>query len=298
LRRGGFTETLSNMLRNWIEKRVRDLGWVAWALSGCAAGGVHFAGTAEPRLMAPAQLASGEQIPNGQRRLGRASVECNPIATEAPFTSARFSDLACSVPLLQAALREAAAEAGASFFTNPECRARQSYTGGALRVSWVGCESDFSAPGDRAHFVAPESAPRPINVDPLAPAAPGAPALGAVEETWRVVIDFSPAPGRTRPPSVDAQSVAEMDFPRAGQVQLGDLIAHCDSGCSAESLRRGLRAGAARGGGTTLVAVRCVQSESVPTCVASVAGPEIDEARVETARATPATADAQPVERR
>jgi hypothetical protein len=268
------------MSREWIGSRVRMLGWIAWALSGCAAAGVHFAGSSEPRLVAPAQLASGERPPEGQRQLGRASVECNPISGEKTFESARFSDLACSVPLLRAALREAAADEGGSFFTEPECRARQSYAAGARRVTWVGCESEVWAPQDRARFVAPELPPRPINVDPLGPAAPGAPAFGSVQEAWRVVVDFSAVPGSTRAPSVDAESVTEVDFPRAGQVRLGDLSAHCDAKCSVESLRRGLRAGVARSGGTTLVGVRCVHVESGPSCIATVAGPEQDEARV------------------
>jgi hypothetical protein len=280
LRWGKFAETLSHMLREWIGNRVRALGWVAWALSGCAAGGVHFAGSSGPRLVAPAQLASGERPPEGQRWLGHASVECSPLSGETAFESARFSDLACSVPLLRAALREAAADAGGTFFTEPECRARPSSAALALRVTWVGCESEVWAPADRARFVAPALAPRPINVDPLAPAAPGAPAFGSVQEAWRVVVDFSPVPGPTRAPSVDAQSVAEVDFPRAGQVRLGDLSAHCDSKCSVESLRRGLRAGVARSGGTTLVGVRCIQGASGPSCIAAVAGPERDEARV------------------
>jgi hypothetical protein len=298
LRRPGFAETLSHMLRVWIEKRSRDLGWVACALSGCAAGGAHFSGSAEPKLMTPAQLASGEHAPAGQRRLGRTSAECSPVAGDAAFESARLSDLACSVPLLRAALREAAAEAGGSFFTEPECRARQSYVAEAVRVSWVGCESEVWAPKDHARFVAPELAPRPINVDPLAPAAPGAPALGSVQEAWRVVVTFSPAAVPVRPASTDVESVAEVDFPRAGQVRLGDLAAHCDSRCSMESLRRGLRAGVARSGGTTLVAVRCIQSDGGPSCVASVAGPEFDETRVVLTRAARELTDSHPVEER
>jgi hypothetical protein len=98
-----------------------------------------------------------------------------------------------------------------------------------------------------------------------------------------------------RAPSADAESVVEVDFPRAGQVHLGDLAAHCDSRCSVESLRRGLRAGVARSGGTTLVGLRCIQGDDGPFCVAAVAGPEEDETRMAaTQAADPRLTDAQP----
>jgi hypothetical protein len=246
-------------------------------VSGCTAAAVQFSGSREPKLAEPAQIASGEHAPEGQRRLGRLDAECSPLPPGELPANARFSDLDCSAALLRAALREGAADAGGSFLTEPDCRSEERGSGARRYVSWIGCHAEAWGPADPAHFVPPE---RGIGVDSGRPAAPGAPAFGAVKEVWRVVVDFWPGPARSRPVTRTPDAIAELAFPSAGQVSLGDLGARCDGACSSESLRGGLRAAAARMGGSALVGVRCIVADGAPACVASVSAPEHEEAEL------------------
>jgi hypothetical protein len=113
-------------------------------------------------------------------------------------------------------------------------------------------------------------------VDPRGPAAPLAPAFGSVAEAWRVRVDYWPAPGQVAREPVTPEQVAEIDFPRAGFVRLGDVRARGDKSCSSDTVRGALRAAAARAGATSVVDVRCVVEDDTQLCVASIAAHEVD----------------------
>jgi len=101
-----------------------------------------------------------------------------------------------------------------------------------------------------------------------------------VDEAWRALVDYWPAPGvAARAPLADGE-VGEVDFPRAGFTRLGDVRARADGPCSLDTLRAALRAAAARVGATSVVDVRCVTTDGSPFCVASLAGPEANEPAV------------------
>lgn len=249
------------MLHRW----VAITGLFAGGLVGCGAGGVSFSGKGQPRVVDSAQIGVGDRAPAGQRRLGRLAADCTPLEAAEGLDGARLSDLTCSRSLLMAALKERAAAAGGVFLIEPRCVARGKSRDAALR-----CSAEVWGPVEIGSFVSPTEAPRAVNVDPRAPAVPGAPPLGRVAEAWRVRVDFWPAPGQQRHPAVDPAEVAEIDFARVGQVMLGDLRAHCDADCSMESVRVALRAAAGRIGATSLVDVRCIEEEATPSCVAGV----------------------------
>jgi hypothetical protein len=255
------------MLGNWVVG-VGALGAVA--LTGCLASGVHFAGSPQPPVVTPDGVQLAAHPPAELRRLGRVSVECSPLAPDDDVEGVRASDLSCSSEFLRSALREAAAEAGGSFLVEPECRDKRS-SGGSRRVTWLGCDADVFGPGVTQPGVTQPGVAPPAAV----PAA--ASALGSLRDAWHISIDFWPAPGRDRPAPRASESVAEVDFPRVGQLRLGDLSATCDDGCASGSMRRGLRAAAAWLGATTLVDVRCIQQERTSSCAASIAAPEHDE---------------------
>src|SRR3954465_11484946 len=95
-------------------------------LSGCMASGVQFAGNRQLAVADSDGVEVGVRPPEGAHQLGRASVECSPLAPDRELAGARASNLSCSVGFLHSALREGAAEAGGSFLQQPECRQKQS----------------------------------------------------------------------------------------------------------------------------------------------------------------------------
>ena len=241
-------------------------------LSGCMASGVHFAGSRQPAVATPDGLEVGVTPRGGARRLGRASVECKPLASDDEVSGARLSDLSCSANFLRSALREGAAEAGGTFLQEPECQEKRSST----RIHWLGCDADVWGPSDaRTEGVAEPAAP-----------------FAAVRDAWQISIHFWPAPGRARAPARDVLGVSEVDFPRVGQLRLGDVSATCDEGCAQHSLRQGLRTAAAWLGATSLVDVRCIEQERVTSCAGSISAPEYDEGALATTAQTTTTARA------
>jgi hypothetical protein len=244
------------MQGKWVEVGAL-LG--AFALAGCMGSGVQFSGSQQPAVTQAESIEVGAHPPPGLERLGDVSAECQSLAADADVKDARASDLGCSARLLDAALREGAAESGGSFLTQPECEEKRK--GDAPRPSWIGCNGEVWGPEARGDGA---QAPRP-------------PPFESARDAWRIRIDFWPATKSKRRPVGDADSVAEIDFPRVGQVKLGDLSARCAAGCAQGSMHRGLRAAAAWLGASTVVGVRCIQQEQVLSCAASITAPEHDE---------------------
>lgn len=243
------------MQGKWLEVGAA-LG--AFALAGCMGSGVQFSGSRQPAVTQPESIEVGAHPPPGLERRGDVSAECKSLDPDADVKNARASDLGCSVGLLHAALREGAAESGGTFLTQPACEEKRDRE--AARPSWVGCSGEVWGPE------AAQGAQQPQ-----------APAFESARDAWRIRVDFWPAAKGRRGPAGDAESVAEVDFPRVGQVELGDLSARCDAGCAQGSMHRGLRAAAAFLGASTLVGVRCIQQEKALTCAASISAPERDE---------------------
>jgi hypothetical protein len=253
---------------------VVSLGLVG--LLGCGAGGVRYSGQSQARVLAPAGVASVDQAPAGQRRLGQVSAECRRLAAGERWERVRLSELSCSNAFLLAALKQAAARAGGTFLVQPGCDARTADV--AASGGRLACAAEVWGPAVAAKLdAAPAPLPLPVNVDPRAPAAPGAPELDVVGEAWDVFVEYAPVPGRPERPPSDPALVGEVDFPRVGQVRFGDLRAECDTDCSVSSLRTALVAGAASLGATTLVDVRCVDARGSRSCVASAAGPQVND---------------------
>lgn len=261
------------MQRGWF------LGATALVLAGCMASGAQFSGTREPPRVSAAGLQLGERAPRGLEQLGDVRAECSPLAPDAEIDDVRYSDLSCSRALLDLALREAAADAGGSFLTLPQCEEKHS----GERLSWVGCDAEVwasqsAAPAGPVPRVDPAFSPADA-----AAAAAGVPHLGSVHEAWLITLDFWAAPGAVRPAPRGVAGVREVDAARVGERRLGDLTAACEEGCSEHGLREGLRAAAARLGASTLAGVRCIEQETARRCVASISAPEQEEpARVGT----------------
>jgi hypothetical protein len=248
------------------------------AFAACAANGVSYSGASQPRVLDPARLGSGDEAPAGQHRLGRLSAKCTLADAGGGLDGVALSDVGCSTALLEAALRDRAARAGGAFLVDLHC---DPAPGKLAPGSAATCSANVWGPsnpagGDPAR-VAGSPEPLPVNVDARGPAAPLAPAFGAVEEAWRVFVDYWPVPGQKVRSPVGADQVGEIDFPRVGFTRLGDVRARADESCSLDTVRGALWAAAARVGATSVVGVRCIAEGDTQSCVASVAAAEVDE---------------------
>jgi hypothetical protein len=254
------------MLHRWVA--VVGLG--ALGLSACGASGVHFAGQSQDSVVEAAAVRSLDVAPAGQRRLGRLTVGCTRLAAGEDWDQARLSDLSCGAALLSAAMRQRAAQVGGVFLVQPQCGTPD--TTGAARLV---CAAEVWGPSRVAEFRAPPVAAPPLNVDPRAPAAPGAPELALADEAWRVSVERWPPAGQPRRTAMDPEHIVEVDFAPVGQISFGDLRATCQEACAESSVRMGLVAAAAQLGATHLVDVRCVEAGEGRVCVASAAGPQV-----------------------
>jgi hypothetical protein len=248
------------------------------AFAACAANGVSYSGASQPRVLEPAQLGAGDEAPPGQHRLGRLSAKCTLADAGGGLDGVALSDVGCSTALLQAALRERAARAGGSFLVDLHCDPAQAELAPGSAAT---CSANVWGPSDPARRdparFAGSNEPFPVNVDTGGPAAPLAPAFGAVEEAWRVLVDYWPVADQKVRAPVGPDQVGEIDFPRVGFRHLGDVRARADESCSLDTLRGALLAAAARVGATSVVGVRCIREGDTQSCVASVAAPEVDE---------------------
>lgn len=256
--------------RRWRRTAALLGATAAW---GCGAGGVSYSGARHPRVVEPLDVVSADRAPAGHEKLGSASAGCTPLETErdaAPvLDEERQSDVSCSPELLVGALRDMASDAGGDHLLGLECSAAAPEPGEALS-----CDADVWGPPEGA---APRtSGQRPLNVDPRAPAAPGAPPIGAVTQAWSVYVELLPRAGAPVRAARSAALVERVDFPRVSEVLIGDVVARCESECAEASLVNALAAGAAHAGATTLVDVRCFRDEDGQACVAGAAAPRVE----------------------
>jgi hypothetical protein len=249
------------------------------AVVACAANGVSYSGPTRPRVAHPLQLESGDRGPAGAERLGGLSAACTRIDVSGGLDSARSSDVSCSNEFLLAAIRDRAAAAGGTALVDPACDPEFDH---GKPERHLACSAEVWGPKDPKQPVAVD--PLPLNVDPHGPAAALAPGYGAVGEAWRVLIDYWPVKGAPARAAVAPSEVIEVDFPRVGQLALGDVRARADADVSVDTLRRALLATAARIGATSIAGVRCVAGEGKQLCVASVAAAEVPGDRVAEAR--------------
>lgn len=247
--------------------------------AACGGGALSYSGDTQRALVAPASLGSGDAAPAGLHQLGHVSAGCKLADTSDGFEGVRASDLACSPAFLRGALRERAARAGGTFLVDAECDPEGDVLPpGARRAS---CSADVWGPRKPAGESTPPAA---ADVEPPWPATALAPPFREVDEAWRALVDYWPAPGfAPRVPLAPGQ-VSEIDFPRVGFARLGDVRARADGRCSLDTLRAALRAAAARVGASSVVDVRCVATDEAPFCVASLAGPEVVESAIAEAR--------------
>lgn len=239
------------------------------AAFGCGGSGVRYSGESRTPRVEPAALAASDGAPPEHQRLGDVSAACTRIDPAGGFDGEHPGDIACSRELLLAGLRERASRAGGSLLVDVACE--PSADSSARHVECSAQVWASSAPPGT------EPAPLPTLGGPLTPA------FGVVEDYWRVSLDFWPADGAPRRAPVGSEQVSEIDFPRSGQVRLGDVRARAKSDVSAGTLRSALLAVAARIGATSVVGVRCIEADGERSCVASVAAAGVVELAGESA---------------
>jgi hypothetical protein len=237
---------------------------------GCGSGALRFSGTERPPLVAPAQVTSGDRAPPRHQHVGKVTAGCTPLDRDDAIDGTRLSDLSCSPQLLLAALRDGAARAGGVFLKAPRCTGVPPSPGRS-----ISCSAEVWRPENPEHYAA-QPLPAALGWDPQGPAAPGAPAQNALQEAWRVRVDYWPE-AESRP-SVDPSEVNEVVYLGAGKVPLGELSARCEGTCARLSMTIALQVAAARVGANQLVDVRCTRNERGTSCLASGAAPEVAEA--------------------
>jgi len=246
---------------------------LGWALLGCGAAGAEFSGQARSPVSEPEHVALVATVPPAFERIGDVVVTCENLKPGSSLDGARLADLACSPELLVAALQDRAAEVGGSLLAGLGC---------AVRRSTLECWGDVYTPAGGKR---PAVVQVPVNVDPLATGALGAPPRGFVADAWRVRVDAWPrkAPAQSKEQKGEGaarrapSAVQELAVPSMAELPIGDLRASCDSGCNSLSVREALRAAAAHIGASSVVGVRCVQAEAGTTCVASASLLEVPE---------------------
>src|SRR5688572_29858374 len=159
-------------------------GLAAVAASGCASSGLRFSGTPQKPWTTPSRVTLVDSPPPAHTRLGNVSADCTPLDDDEPLDDVRLSDLSCSRQLLVAALKDRAAATGGNFLVETSCDE-------GTVSDRLSCRGEVWGP-ETGERVAPLPIELPVNSDPRAAAAPGAPPLGSVDDAWEVAISFVP----------------------------------------------------------------------------------------------------------
>ena len=225
------------------------------------------------------------ELPAAHRIIGRVNAVCDqtsrPFVGVGLFGSAdevdtqRYSDLACSRQLLNAALREQAAFSGGQGLVDVHCAKREVIEDDGVSISRLRCVADVARAGpDAPPLPASQRASESLRFEP---AAPGAPLLGQVWQSWNVLVSFSNAPGSLphRAP-IPPHLVEDKATLPASHVVVGAAAASCDGECDREVMVAALRMTAARVGATDVVAIRCVNSSDGPACMSEISHSEVD----------------------
>lgn len=256
----------------------------AIAMAGCGVARPNYAGSSEPAVGVE-RVAVWSELPAAHRIIGHANAVCDqtsrPFVGVGLFGSARdvdtqrYSDLACSRELLVAALREQAALSGGQGIVAVQCGKRDVIEDDGVSISRLRCVADVArATSEAATPLAAERASASLRFEP---AAPGAPLLGRVWQSWNVLVSFSAAQGSPpRRAPLPPRLIEDKSTLPASHVVLGAATASCDGECDREVMVAALRMTAARVGATDVVGVRCVDSSDGPECIGEIAYPEVD----------------------
>ncbi|MBN1606316.1 MAG: hypothetical protein JW940_06765 [Polyangiaceae bacterium] len=209
----------------------------------------HFAGHSRPRLVGPEQIQSVTDLATDYDSLGEVSAHCTRVAGERRMDDEWLSDVACSAELLRSALRTRAAEVGGTLLVDERCSSRPDSVSSGPRVS---CRALVAAP-DRAE---PSRTTVPLGCGGAGPEPERSPSLA---EVWNTRVEFTPARPMTARGQRRADLVAELPRLPVDHVLLGDVVAHCEAGCSLGGARDAVRLVAASIGADAVADVRCVR---------------------------------------
>ena len=227
----------------------------AWtACFGCAAvprTAADFDGHSRAQVVDPHQIRSATDLPADYDSLGEVSAHCTRVVGERRMDDEWLSDVACSADLLRRALRIRAAEVGGTLLVDERCSSQRDF---AARPDGprIGCRARVAAPA-RAELGG-GTAPQPSgSVTPAREQSP------SVAETWNTRVEFTPARPRPARGQRRLDLVAELPSQPLDHVLLGDVVAHCEAGCSLGGAREAVRLVAASIGADAIADVRCVR---------------------------------------
>jgi hypothetical protein len=237
-----------------LAPRVRFGITVVAACFGCAGAprtAADFDGHSRPRWLRPDQLASASEVPSDYDTLGTVSAHCTRVSGTRPMDGEWLSDVACSADLLRTALHVKAAEVGGVLLVDEQCSSHPDAAAGpdGPRIS---CRARVTAPSRTE-----PSGKTPS--EPLAAMGPGPARSPSVVETWNTRVEFTPALRATVGKQRRLDLVPELPRQPVDHVVVGDVVAHCEAGCSLGGARDAVRLVAASIGADAVADVRCVR---------------------------------------
>jgi hypothetical protein len=233
------------------------------ACSGGPRAAAVFSGSAEPARSQPDEIRELSALPVGYESLGTLTSSCRLTPEGGEIHDAWLSDVQCSEELLAQALRERAAEVGGELLIGRHCASRiQRRELGELDVH---CRAVVGRPTEEELGRRPPDRVRP---------APGE-SVSATER-FRIRVDVTRAAGAPRRRPRRGDEMSEVATLPVSHVQIADVEAQCDQGCTERGVHGGLLEVAARIGATALVDARCVRRGTGFACLGTAAGLAVD----------------------
>lgn len=229
------------MLRQPMQILVQSPIALSVFLAACAVGHpVEFAGVAHPPRASAADIQSYTVLPDGYRRLGKLSVECQVASRRNGLEDAPWLEVVCDETLLRQLMRQRAAEVGGTTLVRERCvKAEPRAQGGTIE-----CGAEVAAaPHERLKHIA-ESATD----------------VGQSAEYTRGVltarVDVTPSPGAPQRSAVDPCRVLETPQLGLDQVKIASVATRCDE-CTRGDAELALRSAVGSLGGLAVSAVSC-----------------------------------------
>jgi hypothetical protein len=162
-----------------------------------------------------------------------------------------LSDVACSADLLRRALRVRAAAVGGALLVGERCASHPDTAVGpdGPRIS---CRAQVAAP-------APDEPGRKTAPLGASGVSRGQGQSPSVAEIWNTRVEFTPARSRPAQAQRRLDLVAELPSQPVDHVLLGDVVVHCEAGCSLGGARETARWVAASIGADAVAGVHCVR---------------------------------------
>ncbi len=245
--------------------------WVAvlcvFSSAGCAGSlraASEFDGESAHQRVQPEQVSEIAGLPYEHEVLGEATTHCDLIEGTRTLQKEWLSDVDCSVTRLTRALKERASWVGADKLVGKVCHSRPPTADDGPRTTRIWCRATLARASDDASWRGDR--------DVLADETP----WHSASEGWRVRVRFTPSKKVAWRPARRPDLVNEVAVMPLSHIRIGDVVTHCDRGCSEAAVRAGVREAAGRMGAHSVVEVHCTARGEGFECTGIAASYQID----------------------